>query len=154
LDGADDFIIAGTAAEISGELEADVVFGGLWVFVEESLGGHEEAGSADAALQGGTFKEALLERVQMTVLGEAFDGFDFRAFGFRRENDAAIHGDAIHDDGAGSAITVVAALFGAGQTQRVAERFEKTLPRLAEEFGWLAVNGGGDVEFFGHGRKG
>jgi DNA-binding NtrC family response regulator len=43
------------------------------------------------------------------------------------------------------------AFLRAGQVQRVAQHFQQTLPRLAEEFGGLAVDGRGDVVFFGHG---
>jgi hypothetical protein len=115
LYGADDFVVAGAAAEIAGELEADVVFGGFGIFVEQGFGGHEEAGRANAALERGTFEEALLERVQVAVLGETLDRFDVRAFGFSRQNNAAIHGHTVHDDGAGPTVAVVAAFFGASQ---------------------------------------
>ena len=47
------------------------MLGGVRVLVEQRLGGDEEAGRADAALQGRAFEEALLERMQMAVLRRA-----------------------------------------------------------------------------------
>ena len=127
------------------------MFGGIGSFVEQGLGGDEEAGRADAALQGGPFQEALLQRVQVALLGQAFDRLDRRPFGLDGQHDAAIHRHAVHQHGAGAAVAVVAAFLGAGQPQVVAEHFQQALPRLAEELGRFAVDRRGDVEFFGHG---
>ena len=42
--------------------------------VEQCLGGHEEAGRADAALQGGAFEERLLQRMQMIAVNPVGGG--------------------------------------------------------------------------------
>ena len=152
MDCADDFVVAGAAAEVVGEVEADLVLGRIGVLVEQGFGGDEEAGRTDAALQGGAFQKALLERVQVAVLGEAFDRFDLGPFGFDREDQAAVHRQAVHEHGARAAVAVVAAFLRAGQVQRIAEHLQEALPRLAEEFGGFAVDGRGDVGF-GHERR-
>ena len=49
-DGPDDLIVAGAAAEVAGQPVADAGFVGVRLAVQETLGCHDEAGSADAAL--------------------------------------------------------------------------------------------------------
>ena len=151
LDSADDFVIAGAAAEVAGELEADFVLGGVRSLVEQGFGGDEEAGGANAALECSAFEEALLERMQVALLGQAFDGFDRRSFGFDAENDATVDRKAVHQHGASTAVAVVAAFLGPGEPQIFAEDFQQALPGLAEELGGFAVDGCGNVDFFGHG---
>ena len=151
---ADDFVVAGAATKIAGELEADFVLAGIVSLVEQRFGGDEETGGADAALQRGAFQKALLQRMQVALLGQAFDGLDLGPFGFGGKDDAAIDRQAVHQHGAGAAIAVVAAFFGPGQAQVFAQDLEEALPRFAEELGWLAIDGRRNVEFFGrHGCK-
>lgn len=89
----------------------------------------------------------------MPRLGQPFDRLDLGALRFGGQDNAAIYRHAIHDDRASAAVPVVAAFLRASQPQRVAQRLEQALPRLTEEFGWFAVDSGGDMEFFRHGRE-
>src|SRR4051794_3913583 len=75
LHRANNLVVARATAKISGELEADFVLGWIVRFVEQRFSSDKEAGSADAALQCGPFQEALLQRMQAALLGEAFDRF-------------------------------------------------------------------------------
>ena len=93
-------------------------------FIEQSLGGDEETGSADAALEGGAFEEALLKRMQALGRREAFDGFELGAFNFGSHHEARIDEAAVEDDVARAAIAVVAAFLRAGEVQRIAQNFE------------------------------
>ncbi len=153
LDGTDDLVISGTAAEVAGEPEADSVFVGIGLAVEQSLGGHDEAWRADAALERGFFEEGLLEGVELVAMGEPFDGGYFTAGGFHRQHAARIDDAAVDEDRAGPTVAVVAAFLGAGQADFVAEHFEETLAVFAEEVGFGAVEAGGDVST-GHGLAG
>ena len=150
LDGSDDFVVAGAAAEIAREVEADFVFGRLRVLGQEPFALHDEAGSADAALQRGSFEERLLDRVQPGRRGDAFDRANGRPFGLDGQHEAAIDRSAIHDDRARSAVAVRATFLRAGQVHVVSQDFEQRLSRLAQEFGLVAVESGRDDSFLGH----
>jgi len=124
------------------------VFGRVGILVEQCFGGDQKAGRADSALQSGSFEEALLKGVQMTMHGHSFNRLQRCPFGFHREHDATIHGHAIHDYGAGAAVAIIATFLRSGQPQLVAENLQETLPRFAEEFAFLPVNRRGDVMLF------
>src|SRR5205807_544011 len=49
-----------------------------------------------------------------------------------------------------AAVAVVAAFLGTRELQLIAQDFEEAVARLAEEIGFLAVDGAGDVEFLAH----
>ncbi len=151
MDGLDDFVVAGAAAEVVGEEKADAFFGRVGFFFEQSFGGNDEAWCADAALQGGVFEKGFLDGVEFVAAGDAFDGGDLAALGFDAEDEAGGDEAAIESDGAGAAVAIVAALFGAGHVQGVAEDFKKALARFAEEVSFFAVDGGVDVRFGLHG---
>jgi hypothetical protein len=55
--GADNLVITGAAAEVAGEVVADAGLVGVRLGIKQRLGGDEEAGGADTALEGGIFEE-------------------------------------------------------------------------------------------------
>src|SRR5690606_1964979 len=77
LHGADNLVITGTPAKIPGQVKANLLFSGLWVFLQQRFRGDDKARRADAALKRGPFEEALLNRMQMGSVGNAFDGLHF-----------------------------------------------------------------------------
>src|SRR5471032_1089028 len=81
LNGVDDVLVAGAAAEIAGDAFANFAFGGGWVVLEQRHGRHDHAGRAVAALQAVLFPEAFLQRVQMAVRSEPFNRRDLRPIG-------------------------------------------------------------------------
>lgn len=81
----------------------------------------------------------------MSLAGKSFDGFDFPAFCLDCEDQAAIDGLAVEQNGAGSTVAIVTALFGTSQTDLVTEHLQQTMSRLAEELFVLAINRCGDV---------
>ena len=68
LNGVDDVLVAGAAAEIAGDAFADLALGRRRVVVQQVDGRHDHAGRAEAALQAVLLPEALLQRVQLAVL--------------------------------------------------------------------------------------
>ena len=101
-------------------------------------------------MEGGVFEEGLLEGVEAAGGGHALDGLDLAALGFDAEDQAGIDDAAVEHDGAGAAVAVVAALFGAGHTEDVAQNFQQALARFAEEIGILAVDFSLNVNDSGH----
>ena len=153
LHGADDLVVAGAAAQVAGQLEADLVLAGIGVAYRAGpWPRHDEAGRADAALQGGAFQKALLQRVQMRLRRRCPSIVVISAPSASTPSTRQLFDrHAVEQHGAGAAVAVVAAFLAPVRLQRVAQHFQQALPRLAEELDRLAVDRGRDVEFFGHG---
>src|SRR5436190_21402938 len=68
--------VAGTAADVSAQHLAQLVFGRFRIAREEIAKRHEDAGRAEAALQGMMVLERLLQLVELAVVArERFHGF-------------------------------------------------------------------------------
>ena len=106
---------------------------GLGFCSSSALDDDDEAGRADAALQGRLFEEGLLQRVQLVVAGDAFDGRDVGALDLDGEDAAGVDQAAVQDDGAGAAVAVVAAFLGAGEADALAQDFEQAVALVGEE---------------------
>src|SRR5882672_9136834 len=72
----DDLVVSGAPAQIAGEPVAHLGFGRVGIALEQRLGGDQDAGRTDAALQSVELEEVALQRMQVLALGHAFDGFD------------------------------------------------------------------------------
>src|SRR3546814_9160922 len=75
----DDLVVTGAAAQIAGQPIADFRFARVRVLLQQRLGGDQEAGGADAALQGGMLEKLALQRVQLVAVGHALDRRDLLA---------------------------------------------------------------------------
>ena len=80
-------------------------------------GGADLARRAVAALEGVVVDERLLQRVQRVPLGQPFDRRHLRAVLHDRQGQARVDAPAVHQDRAGAALPVVAALFRPGQVR-------------------------------------
>src|SRR3990172_6015559 len=101
-DRLDDLVVAGAAAEIAHEPLLDLLLGGLWVLVEEGLGGDDLAGSADAALEAAVVDEGALHGVEALLAADALDCREVGAVGLDGQRDAGGDDAAVHEDGAGA----------------------------------------------------
>jgi hypothetical protein len=90
------------------------------------------AGRAVTALQRVALDEGGLQRVQLPVgdfgSGQALDRGDLGALGRHGQQQAAVDPPTVHQDGASPALTVVAAFFGSGQPEMLAQRVEHGCP--------------------------
>ena len=71
------------------------------------------------------FDERLLHGTESVSSGQPFDGRDLRVMGTVGEDQARRDGFAVHEDGAGSAVSFVATLLGSGQLRLVAEAVQQ-----------------------------
>ena len=119
----DDRPIAGAAAQISRQHIVNLVAAGAAaILVKVSEQAHHDAGRAEAALRAVLARHRLLDRMQYAAFGKIFDRDQFAAFQLAEQRDAGIDrlidqaavALARHDDGAGAAIALRAAFFGAG----------------------------------------
>ncbi len=81
-------------------------------FTDQRNGRHYLPWRAIAALERVVIDEGLLNRMELSVRGEAFNRRDLRAIRRGGEDKATIHASTIQMDRAGAAFTEVAALLG------------------------------------------
>src|SRR4029077_15129326 len=122
--------VAGAPAEVVSEPQPDALLRGARFAIEQRLCRHDEAGRAEAALQRGLLEEGALHGVQLLATGDAFNGDDFRSLRLDAEDQAGVYDAPVEDHRAASAVTVVAAFFGAGEPHDIEEAFEEALRSL------------------------
>lgn len=69
--------VAGATAEIAFDGVGDLLARGPGIALEQLDASHDHAWRAITALQTVTFPEALLDWMELAILGKAFDGGDF-----------------------------------------------------------------------------
>ena len=100
----------------------ELLAGRVGVDLEVADGGHDEAGHAEGALETLLVDDALLDGMEGAVgFSEAFDGDDLLAAGGMGEDGAGVMGHVVDEDGAGAAFGAVAAEFGAGEAEFIAQ---------------------------------
>src|ERR671930_2438621 len=131
VDGLDDVLVAGAAAEVALEPAPDLLLGQpVAVRAQELDAGHDHPRRAEAALEGVALPERLLERMQLAALRQALDRRDLAAVRLDGQHGAGLHGVPVEVDRAGSAHRRVAADLRAGQPDVVAEEIDEQRPRL------------------------
>ena len=115
LNGVDDVLVAGAAAEITGDALPDLTFGGIRIVLEERDRCHDHPGGAIPALKAVFVPEAFLQRMQLTLGRESLDGGDGRPICLNREDRAGLRAATVDEHGAGAALARVAPDVGAGQ---------------------------------------
>ena len=130
LNGVDDVLVAGAAAEVAGDALADLALRRRRVVFEQRHGRHDHPRRAVAALEAVLLPEAFLQGMQLTVRREALDRRDRGAVGLDREDRAGLRAPAVDEDGAGAALTGVAPDVRAGQAQVLAEEVDEKHARV------------------------
>ena len=74
--------------------------------------------------------ERRLHRMQLVAVRETFDRRDLVAFVRDREAEAGINAPAIHEDGARTALAVIATFLRTGEMQMLAQRIEQRDARI------------------------
>src|SRR6185295_13914328 len=92
--------------------------------------GHDHAGRTIPALQPMAFPETFLDRVQLAVFGQAFDGSDFGAIRLNGENGAGFDGRAIQKHSACAADARFTSNMCAGEIAMVAQKMHQEHPWL------------------------
>ena len=116
------------------------MFAGMGALVQQGFGADDEPWRADPALQGGIFKETLLQGMQPGVDCDSLNRGDLCPFGFDGQNQTAIDRQTVQEHGTCSAVAVVAAFLGTGEPERVAQHIKQALARLAKELSRFAVD--------------
>ena len=89
-----------------------------------------------------------MQRREVGVVGEPFDGYDLGALGLHGEHEAGAHRRAIDDNRAGAAHAVLAADMGASEPQMMAQAIGQCQPGLDLDFDLSTI----DAKPHRHGR--
>src|SRR6266403_5273883 len=76
-DRVENLLVAGAAAQVSGQAIADLLIGWIGKSLQELARRQDHSWRADSALRAARFRERLLHRVQLSIFGQAFHGHDF-----------------------------------------------------------------------------
>src|SRR5205807_7531647 len=94
---------------------------------QQVVSGHDQARRAEAALDGPTLQESVLDRVQAVPVREALDRRHPAALGLAREHEAGADQGVVEVDRAGPALALLARVLGAGQAHALAQDVEQAL---------------------------
>jgi len=145
FDGAEDVLIARAAAEVAGELLAQLVVRVLDAGVQNLGRGHDEARGAEAALNGGLVHKGLLDVGDLAVRAhEPLERQYVLALGPRGEVEAGVDGLAVDEHVARAALADLAALLDGGQAEVVAQHVREARAHVDHLFNGLAVDGAFD----------
>ena len=125
--GFDDPAVAGAAAEVPRDGLADLEVGRLRGPVEQVVHRHDQAGRAEAALDGALVDERRLHGGQLAVVLLALDGLDRLAHGGRGQDQARAHEGPADLHRARPALALLAGVLGAGQVEAVPQDVEQAL---------------------------
>src|ERR671939_922110 len=141
LDRGHDVLVAGAAAQVPFDAVADLLLAGVGMALQQPVGRHDHAGRAEATLQAVLFPEPLLQRMQLAIAGQTFDGQDLGAIGLYGQDGAGLDRQAVHDHGARAALRGVAADMRARQANHVADIVHEQEARLHVVRALRAVDG-------------
>jgi hypothetical protein len=92
---------------------------------------------AVATLEGVVLDEGGLQRMQLGPRGQALNGGDLSAIARHRQHEAGIDPHTVDRDRARTALAVIAAFFGAGKLQTLAQQVRKVIHGLPRARGGL-----------------
>ena len=113
----DDPGIGAAAAQVQPQGFFDLRLRGVWILIQQPVGGHEQPRSAKAALNGVIFHISLLHGVQPAVFAQPLHGHHVPALQILEGCRAGADRLAVYEHGAGAAGLFLAAAFCAGQFQ-------------------------------------
>src|SRR5262245_33363000 len=132
LDGVENLLVTGAAADVSAKAFLDFLAVGEWICPERRRRGHHHAGDAIAALARACLMEGLLQYAELSGLCERLDCFDGLPLRLRERHKAGFHQNAVDEHRARAAFAGAAAFLVAAQIEVVADEIEQALM-------WLAV---------------
>ncbi|MNE68148.1 hypothetical protein D3C80_1637960 [compost metagenome] len=132
------------AAQVAGQLIANLFVAGLGNAIEQGLGGHDHAVHAVTTLGRLLVDERLLHRVRRGLAAQPFEGGDIAAGGAGQGDDAGAGGHSVDDHRTRPTLAQAAAVLGAVQAQVVAQDQQQRGVRHGADFDGLAVDLQGD----------
>ena len=123
LHGLDDFLVTGTAAEVTAQRRLDFLDPGLRIDIQKRLGCHDHARRAIATLNGSRKDKGLLDQVRVLRSTQALYGDNFGPVQIGDFGEAGANRFLIDDHGAGAALPFsVTGLLCADQAEILAQQ--------------------------------
>jgi hypothetical protein len=117
--------VAGAPAQVSSQGLPNLGLGRSWIIGQQRSGAEQHTWRAITALSGAQFGEGELQRVQITVLGQAFYRLYFLPLYLDWQNQAGQLWLAVYQYRAGTAFAQLAAVLGTGQAQLFTQHFQE-----------------------------
>ena len=117
--GQHDPAICPAPADVTFHRTDDVPWGGIRILAKQGRARHDHPRRAVATLHGPNLQKGLLERVELAVALQPFDGGDLRAGAVAHERETRPPGLAVDEYGAGPALPFATAVLAARQVQVV-----------------------------------
>src|SRR5262249_32802089 len=146
--GGDDVLVAGAAAEVTGDGLANLWLGGIRAVLQELRQRHEETRRAEPALQAVVLPEGLLQRIEPVAVGQRLHGPDLTTVHLCRKEQAGPDSGAIDDPRAGAAHAVLAAEVRARELEIVTQEVGQRLANLDHPLVRAAVDDDADLPLF------
>src|SRR5579875_637121 len=132
--------VPGAPAEIARQRLPDFCQGRRGISCEKGTGGQNEPWSAESTLRAAGFHEGLLDRVQLSVLGQALDGRNLGVLVAGSQRHAGQCRPPVNEHRAAATAGVVASALGAGQAEIFAQHFQQQSVRRDSQFVEMAVD--------------
>src|SRR5580692_3996395 len=118
-------VVIRAAADISRHAGPNFIARGVLVMRQQSLRAHQLAGGAVTALRAVMLDEGFLERVELSIFRQPFHGENAASIHPNRELAAGVNRLSVYHHGASAALAAIAADFGAGELEMIAQEFHQ-----------------------------
>src|SRR5262245_35569956 len=127
LDGVEDLLVTGAAADVSAKAFLDFLAIGEWICSKRRRRGHHNAGDAIAALARARLMEGFLQNAKLAGLCERLDCFYRFPLRLGERHEAGFHQNAVDEHRACAAFAGATAFLVAGQVEVVADEIKQAL---------------------------
>src|SRR5438477_5463051 len=128
--GGDDSGVCAAAADVATHPLANFVFAGRVSFLQQRDTRANLSGRAVSALESVVSNERGLQRMQLSIRGNALDGRDALTAVHDGERQAGVVAASVDQHGARAARSLIASLLRAGEIEMFAQRIEKCRARI------------------------
>ena len=152
LNRRDNGHVAGAATQVAvlGKRLLDFVSRGVGIGIQQHSCRHDHAGRAEATLSRPMLDEGFLNRMQVPVLGQAFDRLHLGTLNFRHTGQAGTGCLTIHDNRARPAVPGGTAILGTCQTHVVTQEAHQAQVRGHQSAHILTVDRQLDIDRICH----
>ena len=142
LNGTQNVLITGAAAQVTGQQLTQLVVGVLLAGLDDLDSGHDEAGGAETTLDSSFLDESFLDSVQLAVgAQQAFQSTDFLALDPNCQVQAGVDSLTIDQDVAGAAFADLAALLDGVHLEIVTQHIGQGCANVNGLLNRLAIQG-------------
>jgi hypothetical protein len=130
LNRLNDLLITAAPAKVSCQVISNLFIGWLRAFIQQGFSRQDESGSAITALQSAELHERFLDRIELTIPAQSFDGQDLATVCINRQHRAGAYRFTVKQQRASATHLNIAAELGAGQSELFANHIEERRARL------------------------